>query len=162
MANVHDVAAYILAKQSSMSTWKLQKLTFYSQAWHLAWNEKPLFSARIEAWANGPVVPDLYDGHRGKFSVGVWSRGDQAKLTKSDRATIDRVLAAYGNLDGRQLSLLTHSERPWLEARGSLAPTALSNSEITPESMQTFYAALDADGEAQPVEQIDWAALESD
>jgi uncharacterized phage-associated protein len=44
MANVHDVAAYILEKVGEpISTMKLQKLVYYSQAWHLAWDEEPLF-----------------------------------------------------------------------------------------------------------------------
>jgi uncharacterized phage-associated protein len=32
MASVHDVASYILHKTGSISTWKLQKLAYYSQA----------------------------------------------------------------------------------------------------------------------------------
>ena len=30
---------------------KLQKLVYYSQAWSLIWDEKPLFEEEIEAWA---------------------------------------------------------------------------------------------------------------
>ena len=37
MASVYDVAAYILEKQGAMTTWKLQKLVYYSQAWSLVW-----------------------------------------------------------------------------------------------------------------------------
>ncbi len=33
MATVHDVAAYILEKRGPMTTMKLQKLVYYSQAW---------------------------------------------------------------------------------------------------------------------------------
>ena len=43
MASVFDVAAYILEKQGEMTTLKLQKLVYYSQAWSLVWDEKPLF-----------------------------------------------------------------------------------------------------------------------
>jgi uncharacterized phage-associated protein len=32
---------------------KLQKLLYYSQAWHLVWEDTPLFTARIEAWIDG-------------------------------------------------------------------------------------------------------------
>ena len=38
---VFDVAAYILQKTGSMTTMKLQKLVYYSQAWSLVWDEKP-------------------------------------------------------------------------------------------------------------------------
>ncbi|MGH2922383.1 MAG: Panacea domain-containing protein, partial [Gaiellaceae bacterium] len=58
-----------------MDTWKLQKLLYYCQVWHLVWEGKPLFSERIEAWSNGPVVRDIYDAHRGVFSVERWPQG---------------------------------------------------------------------------------------
>ena len=66
MASVFDVAKYILNKKGRMSPMKLQKLVYYSQCWSLAWDDKPLFNNRIEAWANGPVVRDLYTFHRSK------------------------------------------------------------------------------------------------
>jgi uncharacterized phage-associated protein len=159
MASVHDVAAYILKRESPMSTWKLQKLVYYAQAWHLAWDERPLFGARIEAWANGPVVPEIYRQHRGKFSISFkdWKTGDLSKLRQDERATIDAVLAGYGKLDGRQLSHLTHNEDPWKDARGDLPATASSSAVIKPEAMQQFYGALDLDDDAQTVDSLDWS-----
>lgn len=158
MASVHDVAAYILKHESPMSTWKLQKLVYYSQAWYLAWEERPLFGARIEAWANGPVVPELYRAHRGQFSIDFksWKTGDPTKLREDERGVIDAVLAGYGKLNGRQLSHLTHSEDPWKDARGDLPATALSSAVIEPEALQQFYGALDTDDDAQTVESLDW------
>jgi uncharacterized phage-associated protein len=69
MAAVLDVAQFILRRHGPMSAMKLQKLVCYSQAWSLVWDEKRLFPARIEAWANGPVVTKLYQAHRGQFRV---------------------------------------------------------------------------------------------
>lgn len=156
MASVHDVAAYILRECGPMSTMKLQKLAYYSQAWHLAWVEEPLFDARIEAWALGPVVRELYAAHRGRFSLDSWPRGNADNLSKVETGTIDAVLGSYAQLDGRKLSYLTHSEGPWRDARRGLAPTALSTEEITIEAMQSFYAALDADDDAKLVDDLDW------
>ena len=48
---------------------KLQKLVYYCQAWSLVWDDMPLFESRIEAWANGPVVLDLYYRHRGQYWI---------------------------------------------------------------------------------------------
>lgn len=161
MASVHDVASYILYKQGSISTWKLQKLAYYSQAWSLAWNEKPLFDAQIQAWANGPVVPALYRLHRKQYSVSRWPEGSGAKLTKAEKETVDSVLAGYGQLSGRQLVILTHNESPWKNAREGLDPTEPSSRKIKLDDMQSYYAWLDANVEAQAVETIDWAALEA-
>lgn len=69
MATVYDVAEYILSTQGEMSAMKLHKLCYYCQGWHLVWEGTPLFGERIEAWANGPVIPALYELHRGAFLV---------------------------------------------------------------------------------------------
>ena len=161
MASVHDVAAYILQQRGQMSTFKLQKLAYYSQAWHLVWDDEPLFNSRIEAWANGPVVRELYLVHRGRYQMAEWpeGRGDAAQLTTDERETIDAVLEGYGALSGRQLSHLTHSESPWRDARGDLGPTERSTEPITPAAMQAYYTALDTADEARPVSSIDWSAL---
>ena len=47
MASVFDVAAYILQQQGAMTTWKLQKLVYYSQGWSLVWDDDALFIASI-------------------------------------------------------------------------------------------------------------------
>lgn len=159
MASVHDVAKYILDQRGAMTTWKLQKLVYYSQAWHLVWKEDALFQDRIEAWANGPVVPALYNNHRRKFKVTTWSKGDAERLGDAEKKTIDRVLDAYGELSGHQLSQLTHNEGPWLEARSGLTPTEISTNQISLESMQAFYLAVDADDSAIPIGEIDWGEL---
>jgi uncharacterized phage-associated protein len=57
MVSVDDVAAYILEQRGPMSAMKLQKLVYYSQAWSLVWEDRPLFREEIQAWASGPVVP---------------------------------------------------------------------------------------------------------
>lgn len=156
MPSVHDVAKYILSRRAPISTWKLQKLLYYSQAWHLVWVEQPLFPARIEAWANGPVVPEIYRFHRGDFNVKKWTQGDASKLDGPSKASIDVVLETYGELSGYQLSELTHSEAPWLKARDGLPATAYSSSEITLRSMFEFYSALAQDDTAVAVGEIDW------
>ncbi len=144
MAHVNDVARYILEHQGGhMSTMKLQKLIYYSQAWSLVWDEKPLFNSRIEAWANGPITRDLYDHHRGHFTANVeMFPGDSANLTQDEKETVNVVLDAYGHLNGQQLSDLSHSERPWREAREGIANGAYSNNEVSQEVMQDFYSAM--------------------
>jgi uncharacterized phage-associated protein len=162
MASVHDVAAYILNKQGgSISTWKLQKLAYYSQAWHLVWAEDALFQDRIEAWANGPVIPALFSQHRGQFNVSTWSKGDPDNLSDKEKATVDRVLASYGGLSGQQLSILTHAEDPWREARVGLAPTERSTNQITREALVFYYGALETSEDAVDVDKLEWGPATS-
>lgn len=141
MTTVHDVAAYILQKLGKMTTMKLQKLVYYSQAWSLVWDEKPLFKNRIEAWANGPVAPDLYNIHRGKFTVAAWPKGDPKRLGQTEKETIDAVLNFYGVKSSQWLSDLTHGEAPWRDAGDGFAPGQFCDAEITPAAMAEYTVA---------------------
>ena len=108
MATAHDVAAYILSKaQTPHSAVKLHKLIYYSQAWSLVWEEHPLFTDRIEAWINGPVVPAIYYVHRGSYEVSKWPKGDASSFPPEDSSTIDAVIGFYGQHNSQWLSDLT-------------------------------------------------------
>lgn len=144
MANVLDVASYILTKTGPLSTWQLQKLVYYSQAWRATWRGKPLFPEPIEAWANGPVCPTLYNIHKGQFSVSVIPGGNIANLSPDEMADIDTVASFYSKYNGQQLSDLTHAERPWQIAREGLSPSQRGNSTISLESMAEYYGSLEA------------------
>lgn len=149
MATALDVAAYVLAEKGPMTAMKLQKLVYYSQAWHLVWDEETLFTDRIEAWANGPVVPALYARHRGRFTVQPLEPvgGDPSVLTESERETVDLVLGAYGNATAQWLSELTHQEAPWRDARAkaALAELERGSAVIEPAAMHEFYTSLTPD-----------------
>lgn len=129
-----------------MTTMKLQKLAYYAQAWSLVWDEAPLFSNRIEAWANGPVCPDLYQIHRGKYRVVKDDIGGEPdNLSESEKETIDAVLKYYGDKPAQWLIELTHLESPWKDARGDCTPGAACSNEITHASMAEYYSSLSSD-----------------
>ena len=104
MINVFDVVDYILFKIKSITAMKLQKLVYYCQAWSLIWDEKPLFKENIEAWANGPVVRELYRCYKGLFEISNCPKGDKSKLNSEQKETIDAVLDYYGNKSPQWLS----------------------------------------------------------
>ncbi|MEV0367481.1 Panacea domain-containing protein [Nocardia fusca] len=139
MAHVFDVARYILEKRGQMSAMKLQKLVYYSQGWHLVFDGEPLFGSPIEAWANGPVVRDLYREHRGQYVVSADTFHAVRGLDDTEKQTIDAVLESYGDLDAHQLSNLTHSERPWIEARKNIPAGARSDAVIDTATMHEYY-----------------------
>ena len=148
MASVFDVAKYILEKMGEpVSTWKLQKLVYYAQAWSLVWDEAPLFRERIEAWANGPVCPELYKIHRGNFYISSndVKKGMAESLTNEQRETLDAVIKYYGDKSGSYLSALTHKERPWKETRGDLPAGTPSSREIPLDLMADYYGAIAAE-----------------
>ena len=143
--SVFDVAAYILNAASRMTTWKLQKLCYYAQAWSLVWEEEALFRERVEAWVGGPVVPALYQWHRGRYQVETSPPiGNPNVFTDEQRETIDIVLDRYGKMRGVELVALTHSEAPWRDARmrAGLHPTERGNAQIRRDSMAEYYSGL--------------------
>lgn len=142
MANIFDVAEYALDQLGNASTMKLQKIIFYGQAYSLVKYDEPLFVDEIQAWANGPVVPNLFNAHRHAFVIsrGYFKDYANGKLAKRDKETIDHVVRCLGERSGASLSDLTHSEDPWLNAREGLAKDARSNRVISIESIKKYYS----------------------
>ena len=138
----HDAAAYILAKRGKTPAMKLHKLLYYSQAWSLVWDDRPLFRDRIEAWANGPVVRNVYNTTRGSYLVTKCGKGDPSNLDQDAIETVNAVLDHYGHRSSAYLSELTHREDPWRLARGGLFPGERGDRPITHASMALYYGSL--------------------
>lgn len=137
MANVFDVATYILEQRGPMTTMKLQKLVYYSQAWSTVWDDDVIFDESIQAWQNGPVVRELWEATKGRFRVDSIQAGDSDSLTVDQKASIDNVLEFYGNKDAQWLSDLTHMEDPWKQAYEQA-----QNTEITPAALVEYYSSI--------------------
>ena len=147
------VADYLLlkAKQEgkNVTNKKLQKLLYYTQAWSLALKDKKVFDDKIEAWIHGPAIKKVYLEYQ-KFGASPITKevsDDVATLIPEDlRSIIDEVWGVYSGFDANYLEYLTHSEKPWQDARAGLEPHISSENEITPESMKEFYSTLATQG----------------
>ena len=121
MSTIFDASKYILADfDYPISTRKLQRLAYLSQGWALALVDEPIFPEDFEAWKHGPVARELFNAHRGMYSIDgeELAKGDAGNLSDRDKIIIDAVLRNYGGLTGDQLSDLTHAKgTPWKEAR---------------------------------------------
>jgi uncharacterized phage-associated protein len=145
-ANVQDVAAYILREEAPMSAMKLQKLCYFAYGYHLAWEDRQLFPERFEAWANGPVVYELYAEHRGQYRLEKGDiGGDPSKLDTGERESIDAVLESFKAFSAHELSAMTHRPGPWLEARrraGLEDDLQRSNEELLDVEIADFFGAF--------------------
>lgn len=152
--NIFDAANYFLAKVDreagdTITHLKLQKLTYYSQAWHLALEDEPLFDATFEAWAHGPVNPELFQEYR-IFSwdgIPYPDDFDLSSIEDGERDFLDEIWEAYGCYEAKYLESLTHQELPWLEARGKRPEGAYCSTPIKETTMREFYRGLIDDGE---------------
>lgn len=160
MATVHDVAAALMERVGVVTAMKLEKLVYYCQCWHLVRHDLPIFDEPIEAWRQGPVVPALYQKHKGLYQIDEWPHGDAARLTPSERAVVAWVADNYGGFSAIELSRMTHSELPWKAARGTLLDSERSNEEIRRDVMALYYARQLADPEAAVMQATASSALE--
>jgi uncharacterized phage-associated protein len=150
MANIHQVCDYIiLACQEGgerLNLLKLQKLLYYAQAWNLALNDKTLFAGKFQAWVHGPVNREIYDRFAGAKSL--YSAVDKSDIPEGfslecmsaeDRQHIDNVLEVYASFSGSDLEAQTHSEDPWIRARGTCKSTDRCETELDETFMASYY-----------------------
>lgn len=144
--DVLDVAELVLEKTGYVATMKLEKLVYYSQALHLVRFGEPLFSGDVQAWASGPVSPELFREHRRKFIIGPHEiqDADASRVGREGRWVVTRVVERLGSLTGAQLSALTHSELPWIEARGDTPAGNRCTTVISTDSMRIYYKSFAA------------------
>ena len=144
MANIFDVAKYILEKQGETGIWKLQKLCYYAQAWTLAWTDKPLFAEDFEAWHNGAVSPELYYKYKGKYYIDkeMIDNGNTDNLSDDEKDSINVVLNEYGDWQPYELRERVCNDEPWIIARNKMQLNENSNPIITKESMLLYYSDL--------------------
>ena len=145
MANVFDVAKYILDNYGAMSAMKLQKLCYYSQAMSLVWDDVPLFDEEFEAWAKGPVCRELFNAHKGKFMLEDSAflepfQPNVEHLSNTQKETINAVVGGLVDLPAYRLSELAHSEAPWKNARGNCSNGERCSNVIPKDAMMEFYA----------------------
>lgn len=140
MTTAVDVSKYIRSRINVLGEMQVQKLTYYAQAWSLAWTGEPLFDDKIEAWAMGPVLPSL----RYRRDDGDPTAVDDPKAV----AIIDAVVGHYGKFTGRQLGDLTHAETPWRETYANRGHTRRECSdEVARDLMRRFYSNQSLQGE---------------
>jgi uncharacterized phage-associated protein len=97
-----DIANYFLFKAAKdeelLSNLKLQKLLYYAQGIHLAYNGTPLFKDIIKAWNYGPVVPGLYKSYK-KYGAGAIPPDESfnpKNIDKDTREFLDEIYKAFG------------------------------------------------------------------
>lgn len=126
----------------SITHLKLQKLIYYAQAWSLALNGKALFKEDFEAWAHGPVIPEIYQVYREYGFEALPSCECENEIEGEAEEVLQEVNRVYGELSAKKLEYLTHSEAPWIKARNGMPLEQKSDTIISKEHMLRFYSNL--------------------
>lgn len=123
MIDVIKVASYIYKRyQEEMSTiideMKLHKLLYFAQREAIIQTGAPLFEAQFAAWKYGPVIVEVRNSYRMDSLTSLPS--DEELLPYKD--VIDYVFQNYATRDSWTLSMLTHGESCWQNARVGYRP----------------------------------------
>lgn len=133
---------------------KLQKLLYYIKAWGIIYfPEEGIIDDDFEAWIHGPVCKDVYQKYKTfvysplkiEYEKGISSSEflNDFKLKNKESQDkfelIDTVLTKYGVLSSLELELLSHSEEPWIEARGECKPIDNCSNIISEKSIKDFF-----------------------
>lgn len=132
-----DIARYVINKYNEnnvpISNLKLQKILYFIQAEFISVMDNVCFNEKMEAWAYGPVVPDVYREFKWYgsnqipciktkevFDLDTFSfkkvNVDDSFLDKFDKETIDNVINDCINYSASQLVAIAHSQSPWIDA----------------------------------------------
>lgn len=144
MTTAFDVAGEFLrrAQNCTLPSIKLQKLTFYAFGWYAKATGAELFSERLFAMKNGPVVSELLNLHKNTLT---FSYAELAARTAVQPladpyavAVVDAVWATYGQHDRWSLVEMTHGEAPWTRAWGSRG--AAGSVRMRPDDVVKYFA----------------------
>ena len=119
MISAENVADFLLSLNDpeagdAMSNLKLQKLLYYSQGFHLAIFDKPLFTEKVKAWQYGPVVEEIYNEFS-EYSYGaipIPRRISTKMFTEEQKNLLKEIYEVYGQFSALRLMQMTHSEPP--------------------------------------------------
>jgi uncharacterized phage-associated protein len=157
--DIHKMSEYVILfchnLGVSISPLKLQKLLYYIQSWHIAkLNKSQLFDSLPEAWVNGPVYREVYDKFKTTFfrnnnittdleeielAKQLLKRQVELGLNEDQLSLVNSVLEIYCKLSDERLVLLTHSEKPWNEARKGLSPIERSNNTLSIDTIYSYF-----------------------
>lgn len=137
-----DVAWFFVVRgdgDPSITQLKLQKLVYYTQGFHLARFDEPLFYEVIEAWDYGPVVPALRQLHRDRGADTILpseSPFGQIPVSQNTVNFLDDVFRRYNRYSCGELIDMTHAETPWLDTYKN------SRKSISLESIRDYFKSL--------------------
>lgn len=118
MIDVIKVASYIFKRYAeemkvTIDEMKLHKLLYFAQREAFIQTGNPMFEAQFAAWKYGPVMVEIRNCYR-MNSLNCLPTEEELAPYKN---TLDYVFQNYATKDSWTLSMLTHGESCWQNAR---------------------------------------------
>lgn len=121
MYNAQLIAGYIISysrkKGYLISNLKLQKLLYFVQAEFLVNTGKTCFPERIEAWAFGPVIPEVYDRYQryGSTDLPDTACDLRGNIDPKDKAIIESMVDRLADYTSAQLTDIPQHQDQWIK-----------------------------------------------
>jgi uncharacterized phage-associated protein len=143
---INIMAAYILHKCEDITALALQKTLYYAQGFYHAFYGDFLFADDCEAWVHGPAYRGVYGKYKEyRFEpIKETSHFDESILSEQEISVLNCVIKYFCCYSGKVLEDMTHTESPWLETRGALQPSALSNRIIEKDIISAYFDKIKA------------------
>lgn len=138
------VIEYLLCQCEDITPLALQKALYYIQGFYYAFYKTYLFSEECEAWVHGPVYREIYYRYRDyRFDpIKGGHRFDDLIFSSAEKAIMDSIIRNICCYSGKVLETFTHSESPWISARGELPATAGSDRMIPKEQIGDYFSTV--------------------
>ncbi|QAR44316.1 DUF4065 domain-containing protein [Kosakonia cowanii] len=143
--SANDIATWFILKFAEygdvVTHLKIQKLLYFSEAWNQVINDSELFKEEIQAWAHGPVVLEVFQQYKdyGWKPLPIPNDQDCPKFPAKVLNILLQVFDSYGELPAKTLENMTHTDRPWIDARGDLAPEERCNTVIPKDQIKSYF-----------------------
>lgn len=144
-SKIDQIANYIVTHMGEVTPLALEKLLSFSNGVNYAVNGEQLIFEDNQAWAHGPVYPQMYNKYK-KFGYkpiddGIYSTHGcvLSKLTDSEISVIDLVINTFGLFSPKTLENISHSQEPWREKRIGYKDDEAGQEVIDQDSIKAFY-----------------------
>ena len=146
-SKIELVALYIIHRAYEVTDLSLQKMLYYVKAFSWIMLNKDIVEDNCEAWAYGPVFPNVYEKYKslGREVIPDYNinLNYEELLTPDEMKVLDYVISCFGIYNGSVLMRLTHKERPWIEARTGIPEFAPSSNDIDGEIIREYFMEMD-------------------
>lgn len=134
MYAVVNVASYIFYRYQNeygikIDEMKLHKLLYYVQRESFIQTGKPLFDEQFQAWKFGPVMVEI----RMHYKNDDFHKCD---LNEDACCTVDKVFAKYARTRSWSLSMMSHEEVSWKNARKGIAEGVNGNAFMSNDDIK--------------------------
>ena len=140
-SKINRVINYILDCCGDITPLALQKSLYYVQGFYYAFNNEFLFEEDCQAWAHGPVYPEVYFKYKHYKFDPIESKIEVSDtiFTSSELIIMENVVKHFCCYSGKVLEKFTHSEYPWLETRGEIPELESSTEVIKKEYIGKYF-----------------------